>query len=83
MTTVQNDHGGGDNRAQQAHPADLAGRADVAGENRGQDDTVDDHCLGELGDHFMLLVCQRSLGNRAADLPNHRGARPDANRSRR
>jgi hypothetical protein len=48
------DDGGGDDRAQQAHPADLAGRAEVAGEHGGQDDAVDDHRFGELGNHGVL-----------------------------
>jgi hypothetical protein len=42
----RDDHGGGDDRAQQSHRADLPRRAQVAGQHRGQHHAVDDHCLG-------------------------------------
>src|SRR6202012_1383005 len=44
----------GDDRAQQAHPADLPCVAQVAGEHCRQDDAVDDHRFGELRDHDVL-----------------------------
>src|SRR6185312_9158012 len=45
----RDDDGGGDDRAQQPRAADLAGRAEVAGQHGGQDGAVDDHGFGELG----------------------------------
>ena len=44
----RDDHGGGDHGAQQPRRADLARRAEVGGQHRGENDAVDDHRFGEL-----------------------------------
>jgi len=45
-----------DHRAQQPPVTDLASRAEVTGQHRGENHAVDDHRFGEFGKHRVLLM---------------------------